>query len=170
MAAPKNDEIMIEGADLMFRNFAGQERDFNSAGDRNFCIMLDKRPDVVEIMTERGWNVKTLKPREDGDEPRPYIQVTVQYNKGRPPRCVLVSSRGRTDLGAEEVALLDMADIKNADVILNGYHWRIRENTPQEASGVKAYLKSIYLTINEDELDLKYADLLDADRQEEASV
>jgi hypothetical protein len=168
--ALKNDEIMIEDADLLFRNFAGRERDFNSEGDRNFCIMLDKRPEIVQIMEERGWNVKFLKPREDDDGPRPYIQVKVEYSKGRPPRCVLVSSRGRTDLGADEVALLDMADIKSADVILNGYHWTVREGTPQEASGVKAYLKSIYLTINEDELDLKYADLLDAERVEEVTT
>lgn len=165
MAELKHDEIMIENADLIFRNFSGAEKEFNSPGDRNFCIMLDKRPDIVEIMTERGWNIKTLKAREEGDEPRPYIQAKVEYSKGRPPRCVLVSSRGRTDLGADEVALLDMADVKNADVILTGYHWTVRENT-----GVKAYLKSIYLTINEDELDLKYADLLDAERNQEASV
>lgn len=157
--APKNDEIMIEDAELIFRNFAGREREFNSEGERNFCIMLDKRPDIVKIMEERGWNVKQLKPREDDDGPRPYIQVKVEYKKGRPPRCVLVSSRGRTDLGADEVEILDMADIKTADVILNGYHWDVKGT----GTGVKAYLKSIYLTINEDELDLKYADLLDAE-------
>ena len=159
MVAPKQDEIMIEDADLIFRNFSGREREFNSEGDRNFCIMLDKKPEILQVMLERGWNVKYLKPREEDDEPRPYIQVKVEYKKGRPPRCVLVSSRGRTDLGADEVEILDMAEIKNADVILNGYHWDVNGN-----QGVKAYLKSIYLTIHEDELDLKYADLLDAEQ------
>lgn len=165
MPAPTRDEIRIDGADLMFRNFAGREREFNSEGERNFCIMLDKRPDIVEIMQERGWNLKTLKPKEEGDEPRPYIQVKVEYKKGRPPRCIMVSSRGRTDLGADEVELFDMCEIDNADVLLSGYHWNVNDN-----SGVKAYLKAIYLTIHEDELDMKYADLLDAEKEMAATA
>jgi len=161
---PKNDEVLIENADIMFRNFAGHERQFNAEGERNFCIMLDKRPDIVEYMQKNGWNIKYLKPREEDDDPRPYIQVKVEYKKGRPPRCVMVSSRGRTDLGADEVELFDMADIKNVDVIVTGYHWSVNENT-----GVKAYLKSAYVTINEDELDLKYADMVEVGQSEEAS-
>lgn len=163
--APKRDEVMIEGADIMFRNFAGNEGTFNAEGDRNFCIMLDQQPEALRHMQDNGWNIKTLKPREEGDEPRPYVQVKLEYRKGRPPQCVLVSSRGRTELGADEVAILDMADIKNVDLIVSGYHWDVNGNT-----GVKAYLKSIYVTINEDPLTLKYADKLEADLLEEAAI
>lgn len=164
MPARKNDEVMIEGADIMFRNFSGHAGTYNAEGDRNFCLMLDKQPAALEHMQREGWNIKTLKAREEGDEPRPYVQVKVEYRKGRPPRVVLVSSRGRTDLGADEVALLDMADIANVDVIVTGYHWDVNGET-----GVKAYLKSIYVTINEDALALKYADKLEADMLEEVT-
>ncbi len=158
---------MIEGADIMFRNFSGHAGQYNAEGDRNFCLMLDnpQSANALDHMRREGWNIKTLKPREEGDEPRPYVQVKVEYRKGRPPRVVLVSSRGRTDLGADEVALLDMADIANVDVIVTGYHWDVNGET-----GVKAYLKSIYVTINEDALALKYADKLEADLLEEASA
>lgn len=164
MVARKNDEVMIEGADIMFRNFSGHAGQYNAEGDRNFCLMLDKQPEALDHMTRNGWNIKTLKAREEGDEPRSYVQVKVEYRKGRPPRVVLVSSRGRTDLGADEVALLDMADIANVDVIVTGYHWDVNGET-----GVKAYLKSIYVTINEDALALKYADKLEADLLEEVA-
>lgn len=144
------DSFVIEDARLMFRNFAGREREFNSAGDRNFCILLE--PHMAEQLRHDGWNVKELKVKEEGETPQAYIQVTVNYSKGRPPRCVLISSRGRNDLGADEVEILDVVDIARADVSLNPYHWEVRDN-----KGVKAYLKSIYVTAQEDELDIKYA-------------
>jgi hypothetical protein len=154
MADNRND-LMIEDAKIMFRNFTGQERPFNSEGDRNFCIFLEEP--LAEAMRQDGWNVKRLRPQEDQEVGQAYVQVSVNYKKGRPPRCVMVSSRGRTELGQDEVAILDVAELKKVDVILNPYHWDVNGN-----KGVKAYLKTIYATINEDELELKYADLQDA--------
>lgn len=148
---PKPEAILIENANIRFRNFAGRERDFNSAGDRNFCVFVD--PDQAADLKAAGWNVKQLRAREEGDIPQDYLQVKVSYkNAQRPPKCVLVSSGGRRDLGQQEVELLDAVDIKKVDLIVNPYEWTVNGNT-----GVKAYLKSIFVTINEDELDLKYA-------------
>lgn len=152
---PRLDNLVFEDAQIMFRNFAGIERQFNSAGDRNFVLFLD--PKKAEEMKKEGWNVKYLRPREEDDEPQAYIQVAVSYGKGRPPRVVIITSRGRLDLGADEVAMLDFADIKQIDVILNPYEWEVNGN-----KGVKAYLKSAFVTLNEDELELKYADVEDA--------
>lgn len=149
------DNLIIEDARIMFRNFAGREQQFNSAGDRNFCLMLE--PELAEQLKRDGWNVKELRAREDGDEPQPYLQVSVNYGKGRPPRVVLINSRGRLDLGADEVSILDYADIKQIDVVINPYEWEVSGN-----SGIKAYLKNAFVTINEDALERKYADLPDA--------
>jgi hypothetical protein len=149
------DNLMIENANIMFRNFAGREQAFNSEGDRNFCIFLE--PKLAEKLLAQGWNVKQLRAREEDDEPQSYIQVSVNYKKGRPPRVVIITSRGRLDLGADEVEMLDYADLKNVDVILNPYEWEVNGK-----SGIKAYLKSAFFTINEDEFDLKYADVPDA--------
>lgn len=149
------NNLVFEDARIMFRNFSGDEKQFNSKGDRNFCLFLDQKK--ADEMLDEGWNVKTLRPKDEGDEPQPYVQVSVNYSKGRPPRVVLITSRGRTELGSDEIAMLDFADIKTIDVILNPYEWEVNGN-----KGVKAYLKSAFVTLNEDELELKYAALEDA--------
>lgn len=150
------DNLIIEDAEVIFRNFAGAEKQFNSAGDRNFCVILD--PFLAEQLKRAGWNVKELKAREEGDEPRQYLQVAVNYSKGRPPRVVLLSNGGkkRVDLGADEVELLDYADVKTWDLVLHPYAWDVNGN-----SGIKAYLKNAFVTINENALELKYADMED---------
>ncbi len=56
--AQQVDNLMIENARIMFRNFAGREQQFNSQGDRNFCIFLE--PDQAEDLLKRGWNIKYL--------------------------------------------------------------------------------------------------------------
>lgn len=151
------DNQVFQDARIIFRNFAGLEKQFNSAGDRNFCLLLDPRK--AEEMRAEGWNVKQLRPREEGDEPQDYIQVSVSYGKGRPPQVTLITNGGtkRTDLGADEVMMLDYAEVKNWDIILNPYEWEVNGN-----KGIKAYLKKAFVTLDEDELDRKYADLEDA--------
>lgn len=147
---PPNDSpsIMIEGAQLIFRNLTGLAKDFNSEGDRNFSVILE--PALAKQMVEAGWRVKQLKPRDD-DEPGDYhLKVKANYKTGRPPRVVLITSNNRTELGAEEVSLIDVADIKRADLIINGY-W-----SEMAGGGYTGYLKTLFVTINEDELEKKY--------------
>lgn len=154
--AGRLSNLTFEDARIMFRNFSGKEGDFNKAGDRNFCLILDF--DAAEKMQSDGWNIKYLKPREDGDEPQPYIQVAVSYNpKARPPRVVMVTSRGKTPLGEDEVDILDWVQIENVDLIISPYEWEVSGKT-----GVKAYLQSIFITIVEDELEQKYGDVPDS--------
>lgn len=154
---PKKDNtVLMEDVRIVFRNFAGKEGMYNREGDRNFAVLLDD--DVAERMLADGWNIKTLKPREDDEEPhaQPYLQVSLNF-KGRPPRIVMITSRGRTNLGPDEVDVLDWADIKTVDLIVRPYEWSVNGK-----SGVKAYLKSLFATIDEDALELKYADIDDA--------
>ncbi len=148
----ENVTAQIDRAQLMFRNFEGRETEFNAPGSRNFCVPLD--PNVAEVMRRDGWNIKTLKPREEGDEPRPYIQVAVGF-KIRPPRLVMINSisRKRVVLDEETCELLDWADVMYADLIIRQRPWSIRGN-----SGVKAYLKTLYAIIDEDALDLRYSE------------
>jgi hypothetical protein len=150
---PKNTkEIMIEDARIVFPNFAGKEGMYNTEGDRNFSVILPE--DVAEQMLEDGWNVKRLKIRED-DEDRdvgdPYIQISVSF-KVRPPHVVAITSTKRTNLSEDTIDMLDWAEFENVDLIANPYHWDVNGKT-----GIKAYLKSMYVTIKEDPLELKYA-------------
>lgn len=146
--------VVMEDVRIVFRNFGGKEGQYNREGDRNFAVLLDHK--LAEVMADDGWNVKYLKPREEGDEPQPYIQVAVNF-RGKPPVIVMITSRGRTTLGEDEVDILDWADIKTTDLIIRPYEWAVSGKT-----GVKAYLKSIFVTIAEDELELKYANVPDS--------
>lgn len=155
MPPRKPDDLLIENARIMFRNFAGAERlPYNALGDRNFCVFLD--PELGRRMEEDGWNIKYTKVREEGDVPEPYVQVSVEYRKGRPPRVILVSSQNKLDLGADEVAMLDIADLRRVDVILNPFPWEIKATGK---SGIKAYLKTGVFIVNEDALELRYGTL-----------
>lgn len=149
-----SNNVVMEEVRIIFRNFSGKESEFNREGDRNFAVLLDDT--IANAMQEDGWNIKWLKPREDADEgetDQAYLQVSVNFKKGRPPRIVLVTSRGRTNLSEEEVEMLDWVDIQNVDLIVRPYHWNVNDKT-----GIKAYLQSLYVTIEEDELERKYAD------------
>lgn len=157
MANPK--EVFIEDARIIFRNFEGREGQYNRAGDRSFHILLDN--DLASTLEEQGWNIKYLKPREEGDEPTPHVEVVVSY-KGRPPHIVMITSRGRNKLTDDEVEILDWVDIKTVDLMLNPYEWVVNGKT-----GTKAYLKSMYVTIQEDPLELKYGHALDNNEQED---
>jgi hypothetical protein len=143
--------LLMEDARIVFRNFAGKEGQYNREGDRNFCVILP--PDLAEAMAVDGWNIKQLRSREEGVPGDFYIQVSVGF-KGRPPTLVIISSAGRVDLGQHEAELLDWVDIKQADLIINPYHWNVNGK-----SGIKAYVKSLFIIINEDFLQLKYADV-----------
>jgi len=145
----KQPTVMVEDAKIIFRNFTGKEGPYNRKGQRNFCVILDE--DVVEDLVRDGWNVKYTNPREEGDVPTPYLPVEVSYNN-YPPKITTITSTGRTILDEDMVEMLDFADIEKIDLIVNAYDWTVRDE-----SGRKAYLKTMFVTINEDELEKKYA-------------
>lgn len=157
--------VVLENCRIIFRNFSGEEGRFNNKGDRNFNVLLDD--ETAEAMTGDGWNVKWLQPREEGDQPQARLEVAVKFGKV-PPRVILITSRGKTPLDESMVNILDWAEIETVDMIVRPYEWEVNGKT-----GVKAYLKSIYVTIREDELEKKYIDVPDSgqaaivDKQEE---
>ena len=141
--------FMIEDAPIIFRNFAGKEGQYNREGDRNFAVILPDQ--IASQMLEDGWNVRYLAGREEGDEDTPYISISVNF-KNRPPRVVLLTSTTRTQLDEDAVEVLDWADIQTADLIARGYDWDVNGKT-----GTKAYLQSLFVTIEEDALERKYS-------------
>lgn len=155
--APNIPNRTLENITIAFRNFAGKEDMYNRAGDRNFAILL--QPEQAEAMEREGWNVKYLREREEGDGQQAYIQVAVSY-KTRPPKIAMVTSKGLTYLGEEEVEMLDWVDIETADVTLNPYEWAVGDK-----NGVKAYVKSLFIKIEEDYLQLKWTTFVEESRQ-----
>lgn len=144
----------LEEVRIGFRNFGGKAGKFNAEGDRNFAIFLDD--DIAEQMAKDGWNVKYLQPRDPEDEPQPFLKVKLNY-RFRPPRVFLVTSRNKTALDESMLDILDWVDIKQSDVIIRPYHYDVNGKT-----GVTAYLQAIYVTIVEDDLHRKYAEVPDS--------
>ena len=147
--------VTIENCRITFRNFSGAEGRFNAKGDRNFNVLIDD--ELAEIMAKDGWKIKWMQPREEGDSAQARLEVAVKYGKGRPPRVVMITSRGKTNLSEDNIEVLDWAVITHVDMIIRPYEWEVGGRT-----GIKAYLSSIYVTIQEDELELKYLDVPDS--------
>jgi hypothetical protein len=66
---------------------------------------------------------------------------------------VLVTSGSRTTLDESTIEMLDYADITNVDLIVRPYTWQVNSKT-----GIKAYVKTMFVTIEEDALVKKYSE------------
>lgn len=150
----KDNNVMIEEAKIRFRNFSGKAGRYTSEGDRSFCVLLEE--ELANLLKEQGYNVKYLKPLEEDEMPQAYLQVKVSFSN-IPPKVVLISSKGQTILTEESINVLDYADLARVDLVIRPYNWEVRGMT-----GTKAYLKTLYATLNEDPLELKYADVPDS--------
>lgn len=155
---PRNGSITIEDARIVLRNFGGREDQYNDSGERSFGVVLSEE-DAQRLLAD-GWNVKRFQPRDDEEIGLPFLKVAVSY-KVMTPLVFMITSRGRTMLKEDMVGLLDNVEIKTADMIINPSHWNVGSK-----SGIKAYLEALYITIIEDPLMAKYADVPDAGSQE----
>lgn len=143
------DNLVMENVRIMFRNFSGKEDKFNREGNRNFCVAIDD-PDEANRLADIGWNVKRLNPLEENGDPQYYLQVAVNY-KNIEPNIYMVTNKNKVRLSESTVGNLDSADIKNVDLIVSPYNWEVNGK-----SGVKAYCKTMYVTIDEDVFAGKY--------------
>lgn len=159
MARNNVTNINIANAKIRFRNFTGEPTKYNKAGGkRTFSVVLE--PDQAEKLIADGWNVKTWEP-DGSDEPVYHLPVEASY-KLYPPKIFMISGNKKTLLTEETIAALQYAEYSNVDLVIRPYSWEV-----QGKSGVKAYLKSMYVTIVEDEFEKKYRDLEEDENTED---
>lgn len=142
--------LTLENARIFFKDFSAEGRFAN--GKRTFCVEIPE--DLVEQLQRDGWNLKSRESRVDPDAATWFIKVEASY-RARPPRVICIPSitKNRTYLTEATIASLDYAEILNVDLTINPYPWEVNGK-----SGVKAYLGTMYVTIQEDPLDAKYTD------------
>ncbi len=150
-------DVTIRNAEIQYPNFEGRATMYKEAGTRTFRLILPEG--LADKMAEDGWDVKLTTPRRDADpeererfEPRPFINVALGYKyENKRPEVYLVTQKLRTLLGESTVFLVDQADIVKIDLTINPSSWTVGEK-----SGIKAYLKEAYITINESDLAQEY--------------
>lgn len=144
--------IMIEEAALIFKNFKGKAGQYNDEGQRNFGVRLDN-DGLIRKLQRDGYNIKHLRAAEEGGEQQAWLPVSVNFNN-RPPQVFMQpedDARRRIQLDEESVEVLDYVDIVNVDLMISPYDWEIGGKR-----GTKAYLQSMYVTIEEDPLARKH--------------
>jgi hypothetical protein len=152
----------LDDRQIIFPWFSGKETPMNRPGDRNFGLTLTK--DQADELTAAGYNVKIRKamPATDEYEERPeeyFIKCKLNFKSQKPPRVVLITCINgvceRTPLNEKSVMLLDSANIEKADVKIVPYDWE----QPTGASGRTAYVESMFVTVEVDRYDQKYASI-----------
>jgi len=150
--------ITIPNAEIRFRNFTGLAQEYNNEGDRNFCVLISD--ELADELDKDGWNIRMLKLRDGEVSPQKYLSVSIKYrnkdgSKARtPPTMVYITSRGQTSLTEDEVEIFDYIDIAKVDLSIRPYVWSFGGK-----SGVKAYVKELYITAEESQLALMYRDV-----------
>lgn len=140
--------LEIENAEVIFRNFSGEESDYNAAGNRNFAVKLT--PEFASDLSAAGWNVKTWDPG-NGEPVVIYLPVSIRFEP-YPPKVYMIASGKHIPLDESTIGLLDDAEFENVDISISPYNWQLKNGN----SGIKAYVKELYVTIRESRFAQKY--------------
>ena len=170
-------QITLEGVNFIFRpNFQGREELYNAAGRRNFCIRLSE--EQAAELDAQDYNVKLTKGNPDYDqEPEAYLKVSMAFTDRSQPNIYILTPRGfdengeetyyKTKLDAETAMLVDYMRVREVDVTIRPWkHGRVANRPELNA----AYLQTIFIYQDLDELEQKYIDVPEAPRDEQKTI
>lgn len=134
-----NDILQIDDAKVIFRNFSGAAGKYNREGDRNFAVVIPD-DEIVNELTERGWNVTVKPPREEGEDPFRYLKVKLKFNEYG-PAVYLRTNGAKNKLDEDTIGVLDNIDILSVSLDIRPYNWEVNGET-----GRSAYLQAMCVT------------------------
>lgn len=137
------ENLQIDNARIVYRNFRGEGGRYNREGDRSFAVVIDNA-ELADLLTEQGWNVKIKPPREEGDDPFMYLPVKIKFN-GRGPAIYLKSGSSMNRLTEASCECIDTIDIDRVDLDIRPYDWEVNGD-----NGRTAYLDSMCVYQNVD--------------------
>lgn len=153
------NNVTIENTKFKYRtNFAGRQYAFKR-GEKPQCIAEDggKRtaniaifdPVLASDLAEEGWSVQW----DQNDNA--YIQVEAGY-KYQPPKIgIRVSGKKKvTWLEEDDIADIDFDEVESVDVCLRGRWWF--DDLRQNRWRLKAWIKTMVVTIEADDIQYKY--------------
>lgn len=146
----RNNILEIEDARIIYRNFSGEQTKFNSAGQRNFAVVIPDQ-ETANLLMENGWNVKIKEPDENYETPFMFLKVKVKFNH-RGPAAYVVSGDQVRRLDEDTIGILDEIDINSVDMDIRPFDWEVNGNT-----GRTAYLEAINVRQNIDRFGARYA-------------
>lgn len=151
--AKKFDNIIIEDAEIIFRDFKGEQGNYPS-----FAVKIpdEVAPELMNI----GWPVKQYQPRDEDADPFYLMNVKVRYRTASgddfcaPEEVMVVINGKRTYINEDTVRTLQHLTFKKVDVEIEWYPWKY-----QNRSGDGAQLERLYIVAeNESRLQAKWAE------------
>ena len=120
----KVGDLYIENAKIVNRDFSGEKARERGFGDdnRSFSVEIEDK-ELFEKLSRDGLSVWTSNFAHEGEDPRTYLNVKVNFN-GIPPKIVMIAADGSSiKLTRTNVRELDKAWIKHAELYLNFNEW-----------------------------------------------
>lgn len=146
--------LSLDHVRIVWRNFTGEAKKYNAAGDRNFHVVIDD-VDLAHELLAKGWNIKIVPPSEDGDDWFCHMEVKVKFQPQYPgldPKIYLQSGKNFGLLTADSVGAIDHMEILNVDMDIRPYNWSL----PSGDSGVTAYVQGMCVTQKIDRFEANY--------------
>lgn len=145
---------------IKFRNFAGRPTKFDKVGGkRSFALILS--PELADALVADGWNVNIPVPKEEGYPPIPILNVKVNLTSNFPPELWIVREDTKTKLNEDSVSSLDYAEIESVDITFSPHEFQRKDGS----YAANAYLTKMYIKIKKDELEERYANLIDTSEE-----
>ena len=140
--------ITIKDCSVAYKNFRGIGGDYNADGDSNFTVVIDE--EVARELKKAGYNIRVQPGRKEGDEDRYLLKVNVSY-RFVAPNIYVIDDGTRVKMAEDTVGRLDGANIDFVDLSFTPSHWK-----KGAREGVAAYLKTLYVYLQVDELDREW--------------